>query len=146
MSAFLFACRNGTGVGYRTEVHNMIAANGAVIDNNIPCPKGDGIPLIDRVSEWCSLGCVVSKMAVLWRRTFFTSNFFLPSTAFPLPPSAARGASLISTSAMSTMSLIQRIDVRRCGCGCGCGCSVVGVWMDSRRFPACNSRVRATLE
>lgn len=43
---------------YRTEVHNMIAADGAVINNNIPCPEGDGIPLIDPGQRIESLGYV----------------------------------------------------------------------------------------
>jgi len=29
------------------EIHDVIAANGAVVDDNVPGPKSNGIPLLD---------------------------------------------------------------------------------------------------
>lgn len=30
---------------FNTEVHDVVSANGAVIDNNVPSPESDGVPL-----------------------------------------------------------------------------------------------------
>lgn len=80
-----------------TQVHDVIPANGAVIDDDIPSPKGNSVPLGDGQSHshdgFQSHG-----------NTFLTSNFFfslLDSLATVLPldePAAAE--SFISTSAM----------------------------------------------
>lgn len=29
----------------RTEIHNMVAADRAIVDDDVPCPQSDGIPL-----------------------------------------------------------------------------------------------------
>ena len=78
----------------------MVAADGAVVDDNIPGPESHGVPLpgISDAIQVDSQGCC---------RTFLTSNFFLPSvvpseplaTALPLDE-APVVASFISTSAM----------------------------------------------
>lgn len=28
-----------------TEIHDMISADGAVVDDDVPCPQGHGVPL-----------------------------------------------------------------------------------------------------
>lgn len=85
----------------------MVSANGAVVDDDIPGPKGDCVPL-DQVSVELFLfqGWVLPRL--LGRCTFFTSNFFLslaPSeplaTALPLDEEAE--ASFISTSAIAVV-------------------------------------------
>ena len=44
----LLACSGClVGLAFNAEVHNVVSADGAVIDHDIPCPKGDGIPLLD---------------------------------------------------------------------------------------------------
>lgn len=30
-----------------TEVHDVIAADGTVVDNDVPCPESNGVPLLD---------------------------------------------------------------------------------------------------
>jgi len=34
-------------LAFYAKVHNVVAADGAVIDNNIPSPQSHGIPLLD---------------------------------------------------------------------------------------------------
>lgn len=29
------------------KIHNMVAADGTVVDDNVPSPEGDGVPLLD---------------------------------------------------------------------------------------------------
>jgi hypothetical protein len=42
----LFTC-GGTVIGLAvdTQVHDVIATDGAVVDDDIPCPEGDSVPL-----------------------------------------------------------------------------------------------------
>lgn len=78
----------------------MVSADGAVVDDNIPSPKRNGVPLPMPVSI-CWIHDLLGT-ATATQRTFLTSNFFF-SPPLPLTPSAffaATGASLISTSAM----------------------------------------------
>jgi len=35
------------GLTLDTQVHDVVSADGAVIHNNIPCPKRNSIPLLD---------------------------------------------------------------------------------------------------
>lgn len=32
--------------GARTQVHDVVSADGAVVDDNVPGPEGDGVPLM----------------------------------------------------------------------------------------------------
>ena len=29
-----------------TQIHDVISADGAVVDDNVPCPQGDGVPFL----------------------------------------------------------------------------------------------------
>jgi hypothetical protein len=43
----LFAGGGGlVGLALDTEVHDVVAADGAVVDDNVPGPEGDGVPLL----------------------------------------------------------------------------------------------------
>ena len=33
------------GLAVDAQVHNVVTANGAVVDNDIPCPESDSVPL-----------------------------------------------------------------------------------------------------
>lgn len=85
------------------EVHDVVAANGAVVDNDIPTPKGYRVPLYV-VSIVFKLRNMATNI-----HTFLTSKRFFSS---PLPPLLlveifltcalveGAGASVISTSAI----------------------------------------------
>jgi hypothetical protein len=32
--------------GARTQIHDVVSADGAVVDDDVPGPKGDGVPLM----------------------------------------------------------------------------------------------------
>lgn len=34
-------------VEHLTEIHNVVAADGAVVNCNVPCPQGHRVPLLD---------------------------------------------------------------------------------------------------
>eukprot|EP00002_Diphylleia_rotans_P020760 TRINITY_DN4032_c0_g2_i2.p2 TRINITY_DN4032_c0_g2~~TRINITY_DN4032_c0_g2_i2.p2 ORF type:complete len:111 (+),score=19.32 TRINITY_DN4032_c0_g2_i2:402-734(+) len=34
-------------LAFNTKIHNVVAADGTVVDNNVPCPETNGIPLFD---------------------------------------------------------------------------------------------------
>lgn len=88
-----------------TEIHDVVSADGAIVDNNIPGPQSNGIPLdvfrFNGLAKIC-----LSKL------TFLTSNLFFSSepdsATAPLDDLALDllgttgpdGASVISTSAM----------------------------------------------
>jgi hypothetical protein len=42
-----FLARGGglVGLAFNAKVHDVVAANGAVVDDDIPCPESDRIPL-----------------------------------------------------------------------------------------------------
>jgi len=44
--AFFARGRSLIRLTFDTEIHDVVSANGTVIDNNVPSPKGDGIPLL----------------------------------------------------------------------------------------------------
>lgn len=46
-SAFLTGSGCLVRLALDTEVHDVISANGTIIDDNIPCPKSYGVPLLD---------------------------------------------------------------------------------------------------
>ena len=72
----------------------MVSANCAVVDNDIPGPECDGVPLVSLAKS----GAEQTSRSLL---TFFTSNFFFPSIALPaVSPFDPAGASAISTSAI----------------------------------------------
>jgi hypothetical protein len=33
------------GLAFNAQVHNMVTANGAVVDDDVPRPESDGVPL-----------------------------------------------------------------------------------------------------
>jgi len=35
------------GLALNAQVHDVVAANGASVDHDVPGPEGDGIPLLD---------------------------------------------------------------------------------------------------
>lgn len=84
----------------------MVPADGAVVDNDVPCPEGDGVPLSCEKEEGQHSSLVFNfpqphcqSGARSEGLTFLTSNRFLTS---PSPPFflATGGASVISTSAI----------------------------------------------
>ena len=43
----LLGCGGGLiGLALDAEVHDVVAADGAVVDDNVPGPEGDGVPLL----------------------------------------------------------------------------------------------------
>jgi hypothetical protein len=48
--ALLGGGRRLVGLALDAQVHDVVAANGAVVDDDIPGPKGDGVPLDTNVS------------------------------------------------------------------------------------------------
>jgi len=44
--AFFAGGRGLVRLALDAEVHDMVSANGAVVDNNVPCPQGDGVPFL----------------------------------------------------------------------------------------------------
>jgi len=44
-SAFLTGCRCLVGLTLNAVIHNVISADSTVVNNYIPCPQGDSIPL-----------------------------------------------------------------------------------------------------
>lgn len=45
--ALLGRRRSLVGLTLDAKVHDVVAANGAVVDDNVPGPESDGIPLLD---------------------------------------------------------------------------------------------------
>jgi hypothetical protein len=43
-------CQLVKWIGILTEIHDVVSADGAVVDNNVPRPKSDSIPLRDDIS------------------------------------------------------------------------------------------------
>jgi hypothetical protein len=91
------------GLAVDAQVHDVVAADGAVVDDNVPGPERYGVPLEAYMLVIISLS---DAPGVLDSLTFLTSNFFFPSAASPLAPAlafltlGAAPASIISTSAM----------------------------------------------
>ena len=44
-SAFLGGSRGLIGLAFNAQIHDMVSANGAIINDNVPSPQSDGIPL-----------------------------------------------------------------------------------------------------
>jgi hypothetical protein len=83
----------------RTKIHDVVAADGTVVDNNVPSPERNSVPLCVYVVSHLSL-----DDAPVQQHTFFTSKRFLASAA--LPSTAVvffAGTSVMSTSAMMTI-------------------------------------------
>ena len=78
------------------QVHDVVAANGAVVDDDVPGPKRDCVPLC-----YCQHVHLMRHFS-LHLHTFLTSNLFLPSVSPVLGPAFLTfgAASVISTSAM----------------------------------------------
>ena len=92
-------------MAFDAEIHDVVSADGAVVDDNVPRPERNGVPLEhrQRAAERPRPGCQ--------SLTFLTSNRFFPSFASPSAAApffvvasaeagAEVGASVISTSAM----------------------------------------------
>jgi hypothetical protein len=43
--AFLASSGGLVGLAFNAEVHDVVTANGAVVNNDIPCPESDRVPL-----------------------------------------------------------------------------------------------------
>lgn len=91
------------GLAVNAQVHDVVTADGAVVDDDVPRPESDSVPLELYVSY--DLAKVAPRVIRVYH-TFFTSNFFFPSATSPLAPAlalltlGAAPASVISTSAM----------------------------------------------
>ncbi len=87
-------------MAFDAEIHDVVSADGAVVDHYVPRPECDGVPLEhrQRAAERPSPECRPF--------TFLTSNRFFPSFSpsaaapFFVVAGAEVGASVISTSAM----------------------------------------------
>ena len=82
------------------EIHDVVTADGAVVDDDVPCPQRHGVPLQIRQL------IVADHVKRLPERTFFTSNLFFSPLSTALAPAladfafGAALASVISTSAI----------------------------------------------
>lgn len=45
-SALLAGGRSLVGLAFDAKVHDVVSANGAVVDDDVPSPKSNGIPLL----------------------------------------------------------------------------------------------------
>jgi len=43
--AFLRGSRRLVGLALDAQIHDVVSADGAVIDDDVPGPQGDGVPL-----------------------------------------------------------------------------------------------------
>lgn len=43
--ALLRRSRSLVGLAVNAKVHDVVAADSAVVDNDVPCPQGNGVPL-----------------------------------------------------------------------------------------------------
>lgn len=107
--AFFARRRRLVGLAFDAQIHDVVTANGAVVDNDIPSPEGYGVPLdLDQL-------CSGTSIRVL---TFLTSNRFLsPSELAPALATLALGAA--GASVMFTSAMVQVYD-RMWGCGGSC--------------------------
>ena len=46
-SAFFASCAGLVGLALDAEIHDVVPADGTVIDNDVPSPECDGVPLLD---------------------------------------------------------------------------------------------------
>ena len=105
--ALLGRGRSLVGLAVDAQVHDVVAADGAVVDHDVPRPERDGVPLQN-------VSMVSRNLATSCKCTFLTSNLFLPS-ASPLGPTlllfafggATAAASVISTSAILRFCLLS---------------------------------------
>jgi hypothetical protein len=82
-----------------TKIHDVVAADGTVVDNNVPSPERDSVPLCVYVVSYLFLDDAPDQ-----QRTFFTSKRFFASAALPSTAVAFfAGTSVMSTSAMMTI-------------------------------------------
>lgn len=82
----------------------MVSADSTVVNNNVPGPKGDGVPLY----EGCEpISIPRAQLGVAPMLTFLTSNRFFASASEPFFL-ATGGASVMSTSAMMGRSGLER--------------------------------------
>lgn len=63
--ALLASSRSLVGLTLNTEVHDVISANGTVVDYNVPRPKRDGIPLLDFEALFLALYVSVTALGDL---------------------------------------------------------------------------------
>jgi hypothetical protein len=89
-----------------TEVHDVVSADGAVVDDNVPGPESYGVPLRHVNFAPCTLPAVSAP-------TFLTSKRFLSPSA--LAPALATFVFVGGASAMSTSAMLVRC-VETVGC------------------------------
>lgn len=89
------------GLALDAEVHDVVAANSAVVDNNVPGPESDGVPLRSVNTQPILPEPQVPPL------TFLTSKRFLSPLSVLAPALATfvlgAGASAMSTSAMAAV-------------------------------------------
>lgn len=83
----------------------MIAADGAVVNDNVPRPEGDRVPLCPGREPTSCPGTQLRAAVML---TFLTSNRFFASASVPFFL-ATGGASVMSTSAMTGRGRAARL-------------------------------------
>lgn len=77
----------------------MIAADSTVVDDNVPRPEGDRVPLYAGRELASCPSCPGAQLRAAVMLTFLTSNRFFASASEPFFL-ATGGASVMSTSAM----------------------------------------------
>jgi len=88
-SAFLARSGCLIRLALNTEIHDVVSANGTVINDNIPSPERNGIPLLDlefllfgafAVCAVCTFGCVAHfdvRHAVCCAIVYYDRSFFV---------------------------------------------------------------------
>lgn len=105
--AFLGSGTSLVGLAVDAQVHDVVAADGAVVHDNVPSPESNGVPLEPSLDQHSVH--VFSRIGL--NLTFFTSNLFFPPRSpdasplelFTLDACGAAAASVISTSAMTVV-------------------------------------------
>jgi hypothetical protein len=87
-----------------TQVHDVVTADGTVVDNDIPGPESDSVPLRQTYQS------LLLRSNQTRNSTFLTSKRFFPESAAvsALEVLVLGGASVISTSAMLTYKVCGR--------------------------------------
>lgn len=44
-------CESGMTASKHTQVHDVVAADGTVVDDNVPGPESDSVPLMTSISD-----------------------------------------------------------------------------------------------
>jgi len=102
-----------------TKIHDVVPADGAVVDDDVPRPERNGVPLQSPRLATDSQPRQGAARARRLEHTFLTSKRFFPpllsaspaAALFFLAIGAATGASVISTSAMAKAWAETRVEV-----------------------------------